>query len=244
MRRLKTIAKRILGPVFKLTADRDSGFATEVRSWDKWFREKGSTIPDNWRVGDYRYRADPNSAITGWHRELVDKIPSERVSILDVGAGPMTVVGKKHDSKILSITAVDPLADEYAVLIAKYRVEPAVRTRKGAGENLLELFGPNAFDVVIGQKCIDHSEDPAACVRNMVEVCRVGGVVALAHEENLAANAAYRGIHQWNFSLKDSNLIVSGGHYTKNIDEEFRGRLRWEHRIQDNLIRSWSRKLA
>jgi hypothetical protein len=244
MDRLKKIVKKILRPVFKLTADRDSGFEAEVRLWDAWFRNKGSSCPDDHRWRDYRYRTDPDSPIAGWHRELVDMIAADRVSILDVGAGPITVLGKWHASKILSITAVDPLAEEYARLIARYGLEPPVRTRKGTGENLVELFGRNAFDVVFGQRCIDHAVDPAVCVWNMVEVCRVGGIVALSHEENLAESAAYRGLHQWNFSLKDSNLIVSGELYTKNLDEEFRGRVRWAHRRDGRLIRSWCRKLV
>jgi 2-polyprenyl-3-methyl-5-hydroxy-6-metoxy-1,4-benzoquinol methylase len=244
MDRLKKIVKTILKPVFKMTANRVSGLEAELRLWDDWLRDKGSKCLDDYRCREYRYRTDPSSPIHGWHRELVDMIAADRVSILDVGAGPVTDLGKIHGSKILSITAVDPLADEYARLIAKYGLEPPVRTRKGAGEHLLELFGKNAFDVVFGQRCIDHAVDPAACVWNMVEVCRVGGIVALAHEENLAENAAYRGLHQWNFSLKDSNLIVSGALYTKNLDEEFRGRLRWAHRRGGGLIRSWCRKLA
>ena len=244
MNRLKKIVKTILKPVFKMTANRDSGFEAEVRLWDDWFRDKGSRCPGNHRCRDYLYRTDPHSLIAGWHRELVDMIAADRVEILDVGAGPVTVLGKRHTTKNLSITAVDPLAEAYALLIAKYGLEPPVRTRKGAGEHLVELFGRNAFDVVIGQKCIDHSIDPAACVWNMVEVCRVGGIVALAHEENLAESAAYRGLHQWNFSLKDSNLVVSGDLYTKNLDEELRGRVRWEHRREGRLIRSWCRKLV
>lgn len=243
MRQLKKIVKRLLSPVFKLTADRGGGLETEVRFWDKWLREKGSRSPDDYRSHDYRYRIDPRSPVAGWHRELVDKIASDRVSILDVGAGPVTVVGKSHDTKLLRITAVDPLADEYAKLLAKYRLDPPVRTQRGSGEELAALFGPDAFDLVLGQRCIDHSVDPVGCVRNMIEVCRVGGVVALAHEENLAISAAYRGLHQWNFSLRGSSLIVSGGGYDKNLDEELRGRVRFEHRLARGLIQSWGRKL-
>jgi SAM-dependent methyltransferase len=244
MRQLKRIVKRVLAPFFRLTASRDGGFAAEVRFWDRWLSVKGAASPQDYRYHDYRYRVDPLSPLSGWHRELVDKIPSESVSILDVGAGPVTVVGKSHGAKRLSITAVDPLAEEYAALLAKHRVEPPVRTRRGSGEDLVELFGPNAFDLVLAHRCIDHSVDPARCVLNMVEVCRVGGIVALEHEEDLAVNAAHRGLHQWNFGLKGSSLIVSGGRYTKNLDEELRGRVRWEHRREGGVIRSWSRKLS
>lgn len=244
MRQLKTIAKRVLAPFFRLTADRGGGLETEVRFWDKWLRDKGAASPQDWRHHDYRYRVDARAPLSGWHRELVERIPSDLVSILDVGAGPVTAVGKRHESKVLSITAVDPLADEYAALLARHRLEPPVRTRRGAGEELAALFGPDAFDLVIAQRCIDHSVDPVACVRNMVEVCRVGGVIALEHEENLAVNAAYRGIHQWNFGLRGGELVVSGGGYAKSLDAELRGRVRWEHRLERGVIRSWSRKLA
>ena len=244
MRQLKTIVKRILAPVFKLTARRDGGFETEVRFWDRWLKNKGAASPDDYRYHDYRYRIDPGAPLAPWHRELVDKIPSERVSILDVGAGPVTALGKRHGAKILEITAVDPLADRYAALLARHRLVPLVRTRRGAGEELVALFGRDAFDLVIAQRSIDHSDDPVACVRSMVDVCRVGGVVALEHEENLAVNAAYRGLHQWNFGLRGADLVVSGGRYVKSLDEELRGRVRWEHRLERGIIRSWSRKLS
>jgi SAM-dependent methyltransferase len=244
MGQLKTIVKRVLAPVFRLTADRDGGLETEVRFWDKWLRDRGARSPQEWRYHDYRYRLDPRAPLSAWHRELVDKIASERVAVLDVGAGPVTAFGKFREGKSLHITAVDPLADRYAALLARHRLEPPVRTTRGAGEELLTLFAPGSFDLVIAQRCIDHSVDPAACVRNMVEVCRVGGVIALEHEENLAVNAAYRGIHQWNFGLRGGELVVSGGRYEKSLDAELRGRVRWEHRLERGIIRSWSRKLA
>jgi len=241
MRQLKRIAKRILAPVFRLSANREAGLETEVRFWDRWLREKGSASPDDFRYHDYRYRLDARAPVAGWHRELVDKIASDFVAVLDVGAGPVTALGKRHDSKRLSITAVDPLADEYAALLKRHRLDPPVRTRRGAGEELARLFGRGAFDLVIAQRCIDHSVDPVACVKNMVEVCRVGGVVALEHEENLAVNAAYRGLHQWNFGLRGGELVVSGP-YRKSIDEELRGLVRWEHRLERGIIRSWCLK--
>ena len=244
MRQLKRIVKRVLAPVFRLTADRGGGLETEVRFWDKWLRDKGSASPQDWRYHDYRYRTDARAPLSGWHRELVDKIPAERVAILAVGAGPVTALGKRHDLKRLEITAVDPLAERYEALLARHRVVPPVRTRRGSGEELVALFGPESFDLVIAQRCIDHSVDPVACVRNMVEVCRLGGVVALEHEENLAVNAAYRGIHQWNFGLRGGELVVSGGAYEKSLDAELRGRVRWEHRLERGVIRSWSRRLA
>src|ERR1700752_747727 len=123
MRQLKKIVKRILAPVFKLTANRAGGLELEVRFWDRWLREKGAASPDDWRYDDYRPRGDARAPVSGWHRGLVDKIASDFVGILEVVPGPAAALGKRHETKLLSITAVDPLAEEYAALLARHRVE-------------------------------------------------------------------------------------------------------------------------
>ncbi len=74
-------------------------------------------------------RLDPNSVVTD---DLVGRhlrwLASTEVSILDVGAGPLTIINKTFPGKTLTITATDPLADEYAAfwpaLASLLRSEP------------------------------------------------------------------------------------------------------------------------
>ena len=40
-------------------------------------------------------------------------------------------------------------------------------------------FDDSTFDLVVSSECIEHTPDPVAAIREMVRVCRVGGVVVL-----------------------------------------------------------------
>jgi SAM-dependent methyltransferase len=151
------------------------------------------------------------------------------VEILDVGAGPFTVVGFRYPGKELAVTAVDPLGREYARLIAMSRLTAPVATATCAGEALLEHFGERRFDVVHARNALDHSFDPARCIREMVAVTRVGGFVALKHHVREAESQHYHGLHQHNFDVRDGVLVVGGRDRSQTIDEICPGALAHEH---------------
>ena len=69
--------------------------------WREWIRTHGSAWPD-----DYRFRLDPESVIQKDITQYLNGIGS-RVRILDVGAGPLTVVGKRWPGHDLELTAVE-----------------------------------------------------------------------------------------------------------------------------------------
>lgn len=202
---LKTFLKRALRPVFWLTSSREAGLAYERGFWERYLRTQG----DRWR-DEYRERLDPHAPLSAYHRQFVDHLPGDEVHILDVGAGPLTLLGKTHPTKRLSITAVDVLAPEYDRMLARFGIVPPVRTVYGAGERLTELFAPNSFDFVNAQNCVDHMEDPLAAIGEMLAVVRPGCWVALNHAENEAENEAYRGLHQWNFTLRGGDFVIRG----------------------------------
>lgn len=209
--RLRRAAGTVAGSVDRLrargltTRERwDRAISYEANFWADWLATRA--FGD---VGEYRKRLDPaapveDELVAGRLREL----PDETLSILDVGAGPLTTVGKTYAGKELRITAVDPLATDYDQILAGADVTPPVRTELCHGERLLEKFEPASFDIAFAANALDHSYDPVLVIQNMLEVVRPGGFVVLSHRRNEAESKGYLGLHQWNFEQRDGRLVV------------------------------------
>lgn len=195
----------------------------ELSFWDHWFATRGREWPD-----DYRARLDPDSPLSAYHRGFIDHLPHAKIRILDVGAGPLTLLGKTHPSKALEIVAVDALAERYDALIEKYGVKPPVRTIAGHAESLTRQFADSSFDLVTANNCIDHCYDPVLAVRQMVRVVKPGCIVALDHAENEADNEHHIGMHQWNFTIEKGHFIIRGRDTTTDVSEAIAGEARVE----------------
>ena len=180
-----------------------AGVASEVEFWDEYFRTKGLQWTDT-----YGLRLNPDLPLQPRPATLLPSQPE--VQILDVGAGPLTYLGKQHQGKRLIITAVDPLADEYNRILDKYHVQPVVRTQTLAAEDLTSRFSSDMFDLVFARNCIDHAHDPEKAVLEMVKVVKKGGYVLLEHRPNEAKNEGYKGLHQWNFSRSAKGEFLLG----------------------------------
>jgi SAM-dependent methyltransferase len=182
---------------------REKGVSHELDFWTRWFATKGLYWPD-----DYRRRLDPRAELD--EPLIVERLAEfgDEVAILDVGAGPLTILGKHHPGKALKITPVDPLAREYDELLASFGVDPPIRTALCPGEELLQKFEPGQFDLAYARNSLDHSYDPVAIVRNMVAVVRPGGYVLLRHVRREAEHQNYSGFHQWNLDIEDDHLVL------------------------------------
>jgi SAM-dependent methyltransferase len=178
------------------------GFAHEVRWWEKWIRSRGSEYPD-----EFARRLDPLRPFPDNFRALVPA-GGGAVRVLDVGAGPLTSVGVSWPGHDLRITAVDPLADEYNRLLDEEGIVPPVRTIKGEGETLAEMFGEGVFDLAHSRNALDHSYDPVGVIGQMYRVVRPGGAVFLQHSINEGQTNAYKGLHQWNFCVEGGRFVV------------------------------------
>lgn len=193
------------------------GIDFEVCFWDRWFASQGGEWPD-----DYKRRLDPNLPLNPSYAALLDQFPNDPVRVLDVGAGPMTILGRKHPRKQMIITATDALAPQYDTLLEKYRVTPPVRTVYAPAEKLSEHFPANSFEFVHAQNSIDHCASPFEAVRQMLFVAKVGAHVRLNHAENEAENENYTGFHQWNFTVINGDFIVRGKAETINVTAKLR----------------------
>lgn len=180
-------------------------FRGELGFWRHWLASKGMEWPD-----DYARRLDPKSRLQDHIATQLDRLPGDVIQILDVGSGPITKLGKIHQSKQLRITAVDLLADEYNRLLAKLEVSPPVTTRYGDAEHLRRQFPDRLFDVAYAENSLDHTGDPIAAVREMLAVTRPGGLVILLHCKNEGRKQCYEDLHKWDFTCERGHFVIRG----------------------------------
>jgi SAM-dependent methyltransferase len=180
--------------------------SSEVDFWAAWL--VGAPGTEEW-ASDRESRLNPNTQIRDpLVRSELERNPANEISILDVGAGPVTNLGFRYPGKTLTIVPIDPLADDYDRLLLDADLVPPIRTIGVAGEALLEHFGPGRFDIAYAANSLDHSADPLTIISNMTAVVRAGGVVLLRHKRNEGESALYGGLHQWNFDVVDDSLLL------------------------------------
>jgi SAM-dependent methyltransferase len=195
---------------------------SEVDFWAAWL--VGAPGTEQW-ASDRESRLAPDTEITDpLVRAELERNPAEEISIIDVGAGPITSLGYRYPGKKLTIVPVDPLADEYDRLLRDAELDPPIRTIRVAGEELQEHFGPRKFDIAYAVNSLDHSADPFTIISNMVAVVRPGGIVLLRHKRNEGESARYGGLHQWNFDVVHDSLIVWNNAVEVNVGSALEGR--------------------
>ena len=177
--------------------DRRIGLALEVLFWRRWVATRGlaSAIP-------IEQLLDPDRPFPAVFRPYIDDLPDTTIRVLDVGAGPITHVGRRHPTKTIVVTPTDLLADRYRDLLARAGITPPVATVYADAEALSATFPAATFHLAIGNNSIDHCSDPLKAIAEMLAVTRPGGHVVLRHRENEAQRAKYLGLHKWNFAVE------------------------------------------
>ena len=179
------------------------GLDEEIEFWFRWLRDHGEPWPD-----DYRYRTDPEAELQPHVQSCLDAPPGSRLRILDVGSGPLTVLGKRWGDRELEITAVDPLAERYEELFERVGFVPLVRPVPGEAEHVADLFPADSFDFVYAQNCIDHGYDPLRSIQQMLAVTKPGSRVLLEHAIDEGEYMEYAGPHQWNFRRERGRFAI------------------------------------
>ena len=193
-------------------ADRRQGWEDELSFWDHWLETRGYNWPE-----DYDRKTDPDAPILiprrflpapahGAARFLPGARP--RISILDVGSGPLSIVGTRLRGVDVELVPVDPLADRYTELLARHGVKAPVPTRRCAAESLADELGEGRFDVVHCQNALDHSADPLAGLVQMTKVVKPGCWIVLKHTLDEGETESYVGLHDWNFNLEDGRFVI------------------------------------
>jgi SAM-dependent methyltransferase len=181
----------------------EAGKDHEVSFWERYLVTEGLYWPE-----DYKFRLDLEQPLQSYVVRFLNAPPGTTVSILDVGAGPLTRLGKRWQGHTVHITAVDPLADKYKRLLAEVGITPPVQTQPGEVERLSELFSANRFDLVHMRNALDHSYDPLLGIQQMLDVVKPKGYVVLRHVANEGENEDYRGFHQWNFCADNGRFVI------------------------------------
>ena len=201
--------------------NRALGLEAEKRFWRQILSTRSGAIPPG-----LMYRLDPQAELT--EPLIVDRLsllPGE-MSILDVGAGPLTDLGKRLPGRTVEIVAVDPLADVYRELLSDAGLVAPVPTLRCAGEELRDRFDEGRFDVVYARNAVDHAVNPLLVIENMLAVAKVGGFVALRHRPREGERRKYTLLHQWNVDLAHSDLVLSNRRTRVNVTERLAGRAR------------------
>ncbi len=191
------------------------GIKHEVDFWTQWFQTQGL----DWK-SDFLNRLNPQLPLQDY---LIGLLPeASPCSVLDVGAGPLTLLGKVLPGRQLTIVAVDPLANEYDALLRSHGITPIVRTQYCEAERLSEKFQPESFDLVHVQNALDHSYDPLEGIRQMLKVLKRNCCIFMAHLGNEAENEKYVGFHQWNFCREGNRFIMWNKKSRIDVNEELK----------------------
>lgn len=193
----------------------EKGIHMEIKFWDDFIRTKGLEWKDEF--------SDRLNKSTKLQAELIPLLPQgiNKLKILDVGSGPLSYLGKIYKNIKLEITAIDPLANEYAKILQKYSVVPIIKTQNVAAENISQHFKENLFDLVFARNCIDHSISPEKAILEMIKVTKQNCYVYMMHKPNEAETENYSGLHQWNFSCVKGDFIISSKNKKLNFSKKY-----------------------
>jgi SAM-dependent methyltransferase len=217
-RLLRETQGKILRRLGLLEGDWAAGLPAELQFWEKALKDGGR----NWEASEYRERTDPNLELQEELKQIIPAAPGAVVRILDVGAGPLTRLGKHWPGRNLQIVAVDPLAEQYAAMLARISLRPLVPVTFAHAEKLLDHFSPNSFDLAYASNSLDHSYDPLAAISQMLAVVKPGCYAYLWHFANEGTHESYRGLHQWNFDAVKNDFVISDGKSKHSLASQFK----------------------
>jgi SAM-dependent methyltransferase len=202
------------------------GSTFEVAHWDSsWLEEaraNGLLDPEHPLTDAFVLRA-------------LDEVPVDvdPVRILDVGAGPLTPLGKVHPQRNIKLTASDALAEQYDAMLGKAGIVPPVRTVPADGERLVEVFGESRFDVVHCGNALDHHYEPLVALEQMLAVAKPQGVVLLNHFLDEGEFQRYLGMHQWNINSSDGRLLIWNKQHSHDVTALLEGRAVVENSLHE-----------
>lgn len=143
---------------------------------------------------------------------LIGEIDAPRTPIraLDIGCGPLSILGRMANGLAIEVTGLDPLVAEYGKILDALKISRPFKAVAGGAEDIRSLFPPQSFDFVFSRNALDHSQDAIAAIGNALWVCRPGGIVHFIVFPCEGRHAGYAGLHQWDFDLKDGSLWITG----------------------------------
>ena len=178
----------------------DEGLLTQLDHWDRWLAGEFGPGPQTRLTDSFPF---PD------HLKKVLNCPAgSDVRVLDLGSGPASTVGRNWAGRKVVVTCVDPLAEEFNLLLSRHGYEEFTCIVRGCGETLLEDIEERGFDIAYSANALDHSYDPLLCINNMLRIVKPGGWVVFMVVENEGQRQNYGGLHKWNFCVHDRELVL------------------------------------
>lgn len=183
---------------------------------------------------DFARRIAPDQPLQEHLKKLLPQWDGRTYRILDIGAGPLTTVGKVCDGCRIDLLCIDPLASVYDALLEKNAITPPVRTKYGEAEQIGQMYADGSFDLVHAANSLDHAHDPVAAIKAAARIVRPGGHIFLEHILNEGNREHYGGLHQWNFGVEgDSFIIASSAGQKTDMAKELAGIASVTHSIYE-----------
>lgn len=217
----------------KTNPEWQAGLKNEALFWEAWIKEKGLEWPD-----DFKSRRAPDFALQTFITELLpDENRNSAVRILDVGAGPLTRIGKLRQGWQITICPVDIAAEFFDRLLRECDIVPPVRTISGEVEHLSDLFSDEYFDLVYAENLLHCSYKPLTALRQMLQVLKLGGVILLTQPLNEGRKRDYQGLYQWNiFSIAGDMMIGNAAGNAVNVSSLFCNIAKISCRVENEWI--------
>jgi hypothetical protein len=171
---------------------------------DFWTRWLG---PDSPYPEAREERLRPGRPLPDWARTA---FPEDRttIRILDVNAGPLSGLGDQADGRRMELVPVDELAFHFDRALAEEDLEPPVRTRHCAPEDVRVAFGEQAFDLVYSYNGLDFLADPVAVYQELLAVLKPGGRIVTFHEAIEDAARIHRDGYRFFHGLHNGRVIL------------------------------------
>lgn len=172
-----------------------SALSNEVGYWVKRVKEQREKGDKRFTEREFSYPYDT---------EIVFK---QEDIILDVGCGPLPKFGNRINGKEIRYIPVDPLAHQYLDILKKQDIILPVEPKFAIMEMLTCFYQENTIDYVIVNNALDHCIDILRAFIECFRVVKIGGYFLMEHLEAEGLHNEYEGLHQWNLTCTETDLI-------------------------------------
>lgn len=196
-----SLVQKLRGALQRIRSRGESGVESELRFWDEYLAARPPCIASP----ELRARAFP-PALRACLQDLQHD-GAAGLRVLELGSGPVSLLGAGAENCWFELVAVDPLAMEYAAMMQRHGLTYPVRPVAGHGEALLDVVAEGSFDIAYSGNAIDHATSPLDCVRNLARAVRPAGRLVLEGFCHEGTNAGWEGLHQHDLVVEDGHLV-------------------------------------
>ena len=151
-----------------------------------------------------------------------------------MASGPFSTLGAAAQGSRTEIVLTDALGDIFNRLLDQYGLTAFPRIRRVKGEELSRELGRGVFHMVNCANALDHFENPALALGEMILVCKAGGLVRIISIENEGEREEYEGLHQWNLQAADDGIWLWNQGLRANLLTPYRATLAFEWKYVDH----------